>query len=1120
VTELPTGTVTFLFTDLESSTRLWEQHPDAMRHALSRHDAILRASIEAHEGQIVKMTGDGVHAVFTSAPEAVLAASDALKSIASEAWDATGPLAVRFGIHTGVAEFRDGDYPGGTVNRANRVMTAAHGGQAVMSASTADSVRHALPDGLRLVDLGEHRLRGLAQPEHLYQLSVAGLRSEFPPLRSIDAFPGAVPLPPVVFARDEQGVVGREAELETLQRAWQRAAAGQRQVVMIGGDPGIGKTSLVGEFSRRVYAGQGVVLYGRCDEEGVIPYQPFVEALRSYVAACPVSTLRERLHGLEADLARVFPELLGRMPELAASLHRENDAGLSDRLETFQTERYRLFQAFTVLITGVAATQPVFFVLDDVHWADRPTLQLCRHLFRSAPHAPLLAVACYRDRELVEGQPLSEVLSELRREPSVAWLTLRGLSRTASAELARAVAGDNVSPALIEALHRETGGNPFFLEEVLRHLIEIDAPIADDELADGLGALDLPQGVREVVTRRVRRLPDAVGELLSLASVVGPEFDATLLAQLADLPIDAVLDRLDDATAAGLVTERQDRIGQYAFAHALIRQTIYAELKTAQRVRLHALVAEAIEGATTSGAKQARTAVALAQHFTAAIPLVGATKAIRYTAEAGRDAVSDLAFEDGVLWFERAVNLLEAHEPHDVATRVELLIDYADALVFVDERAGAEAALKAVREARDALAAQFGRAVAVFAEPNHAATAYPSELALLFDEAQAALGDDQPALRARLLAREAFKYTSYQLARKDGRALARASVALARETTDELTLCDALFALATSLEGSVDLSERIALGEELVSLGRGSDPRSSTYGLRILAGAYLERADPDALRSTLDELSRIGDAVRWQPARVAAAQWRATQALLEGRFTDMRAHLEEMGGYRRAYGGVSGMRTVQTFFLAREQGRLADAAPLARMVDESGGNLYARALLALAQVESDDTAGARQTLAVVEDPHFREHATEGAWVAIVVLLAEAAVTVGSQDHAMTLYRLLEPYAGRLATAHLGLACLGATDRHLGMLSTTLGRWDVAEAHFERALALEAGMGGAALLPRTKYWRASLYEARGRVDDVRHAADLFNEVVVETSRLGMQRLCAQARDRVGDVAQLS
>ena len=1111
---LPSGTVTFLFTDLESSTTLWDKHPDAMRHALSRHDEILRASIETHDGQVVKMTGDGVHAVFTSAPHAVLAASSALKAFDSEAWGATGPLAVRIGIHTGVAEFRDGDYPGSTVNRANRVMTAAHGGQAVLSEPSAELVRQALPDDIQLVDLGEHRLRGLERPEHIFQISIAGLRSQFPPLRSIDAFPGTLSLPPVVFAGDEQSVVGRDGELETLERAWQQSASGARQVAMIGGEPGIGKTSLVGEFSRTVRSRGAVVLYGRCDEEGVVPYQPFVEALRNYVAACPVSTLRERLHGLEADLARVFPELLGRMPELSTPMRSEGDLGFADHRELWQTERYRLFEAFTALITGIAATQPVLLVLDDVHWADQPTLQLCRHLFRSAPHSALLAVACYRDRELGRGHPLSDVLADLRREQSVTWISLRGLSPSASADLARAIVGNDLASELVEALHRETGGNPFFLEEVVRHLIETDALAPGGRRTVRLDDLDLPQGVRDVVTRRVRRLPDAVGDLLGLASVLGPDLDATLLAQLAHQSTDEVLDLLDDATAAGLVTEQLDRIGHYSFAHTLIRQTLYAELKTAHRVRLHALVGGALEEARTSGVKEARSAAVLAQHFAAAIPLVGASKAIRYASQAGQDAVTDLAFEDAVSYFERAIGLLEAHTPADTAEHVELLIDFADALVFVDERAGAEAALRAVDAARGTSAAQFGRAVSVFAEPNHAATAFPAELSLLFDEAQATLGTDHPALRARLLAREAFKYVSLQLVGRDGQALARASVALPRETQDDLALCDALFALGTSLEGTPDVTERIDLGEELVALGRGSGPRPWTYGLRMLAGAHLELADRDALRSTLDELSQIGHEVRWLPARAAAAQWRATQALLEGRFSDIDEHWDEMRRYRRAYGGVTGWRMVQALFLAREQGRLGDAAPLGRMEDASNGNLYARAVLALAQVETDDEAGTRQTLAVVERDEFRQHSTEGAWVAILVLLSEAASTVGAREPAATLYDLLVPYAGRLASAHLGLACLGATDRYLGMLSTTLERWDAAAAHFERAIVPEERIGAAALLPRTKYWHARLYQARGHGDDDQRAAAMLDDVVEETSRLGMVRLCAQAGELRG------
>ena len=185
----------------------------------------------------------------------------------------------------------------------------------------------------------------------------------------------------------------------------------------------------------------------------------------------------------------------------------------------------------------------------------------------------------------------------------------------------------------------------------------------------------------------------------------------------------------------------------------------------------------------------------------------------------------------------------------------------------------------------------------MLAEPNSAVLTLRREFPLLFAEAHAALGTDHPGLRARLLAREAFKYTSYQLQGGDGGALARAAVGLAREADDPLTLTDALWALGTSLEGTVDLDERVALGEELVALGYGQVGRTWTYGLRILAGAYLERAEGDALQSTIGELARVGEELRWLPARAAAAQWRATHALLEGRFDDLPEHWEEMNRY-------------------------------------------------------------------------------------------------------------------------------------------------------------------------------------------------------------------------------
>jgi predicted ATPase/class 3 adenylate cyclase len=229
---LPTGTVTFLFTDLEGSTRLWEEHPESMQAALARHDEILRAAIDARGGHVVKMTGDGAHAVFASAHDAIAAAAAAQRSLVSESWDETGPLRVRMGVHTGHAEQREGDYFGPALNRAARLMSVAHGGQIVVSQAAADLARDAFGSDVALVDLGEHRLRDLSRPERVFQVNAAGLRREFAALASLDAFPGNLPLQVSSF-------VGRDRDLARVSDALNEA-----RVVTLTGVGGVGKTRL------------------------------------------------------------------------------------------------------------------------------------------------------------------------------------------------------------------------------------------------------------------------------------------------------------------------------------------------------------------------------------------------------------------------------------------------------------------------------------------------------------------------------------------------------------------------------------------------------------------------------------------------------------------------------------------------------------------------------------------------------------------------------------------------------------------------------------------------------------------------------------------------------------
>jgi class 3 adenylate cyclase len=230
--ELPSGTVTFLFTDLEVSTRLWEQEPEAMRQALARHDEILRDAVARHGGHVVKGTGDGVHAVFVIPDDAVGAAVDAQLGLAEEPWVVTEPLRVRMGLHTGVAELREGDYFGGPVNRAARLMSVAHGGQVVLSEVTTGLVRDRVPAGVSLVDLGEHRLRDLSRAERVYQLHRPGLEESFPPLRSLEVLPNNLPVQLTSF-------IGRESEIAAVAKLLE----GNRLMTLTGA-AGCGKTRL------------------------------------------------------------------------------------------------------------------------------------------------------------------------------------------------------------------------------------------------------------------------------------------------------------------------------------------------------------------------------------------------------------------------------------------------------------------------------------------------------------------------------------------------------------------------------------------------------------------------------------------------------------------------------------------------------------------------------------------------------------------------------------------------------------------------------------------------------------------------------------------------------------
>jgi DNA-binding winged helix-turn-helix (wHTH) protein/tetratricopeptide (TPR) repeat protein len=462
---------------------------------------------------------------------------------------------------------------------------------------------------------------------------------------------GSIPLPPPLVATDAVDFVGREAELVQMQEVWQCAKGGHHQLLLVAGEPGIGKTRLSLEFARSRGAEGSTVLVGYSDEENLVPYQPFIESLAWYVRHCPEADLRAQLAAIGggAELRPFLPELRTRIPDLPTPTTVDPEG-----------QRYRLFETVGAWLAVASRARPVLLLLDDLHWADKPTLLLLRHLVRSARTASFAIVATYRESELGRTHPLAEMLVALRRETRVTRLVLRGLDIAKVGALVDSIVGPDAPSLLPHVVMDSTDGNPFFATEMLRHLKETGA-IA--RVGGSMGQttkvadLGLSEGIKEVIGRRLSRLSDACNRGLSVASIIGREFPATLLGAVADLPESELLDSLEEAIRAQLVRESQEVSGRFEFMHVLIRETLYSELSSLRRVRLHRRVADAIERLAQNMPNPPLTE--LAYHFSQAASAGAVDKAIDYATRAGSRAAEGLAHEEAVRLFDMALQSLE-----------------------------------------------------------------------------------------------------------------------------------------------------------------------------------------------------------------------------------------------------------------------------------------------------------------------------------------------------------------------------------------------------------------------------------------------------------------------------
>jgi class 3 adenylate cyclase/tetratricopeptide (TPR) repeat protein len=1077
-----TENITVLFTDLVDSTALTAAITvDAANELRREHFSSLRQAIASSGGTEVKTLGDGVMVVFTSASAALTCAVVMQQAVERHGAATDPPLSLRVGVSAGELTREGDDYFGEPVIEASRLCARARGGQILV----ADLVR-ALA-GRRcphtFTARGVLELKGLPEP-------VVTLEVDWEPLGPVEASTAAMPPPSRLETTPAIGVIGRETELAVLADAIKRATVGEgSEIVMISGEPGIGKTTLAARGARAAFEEGAVVLLGRCDEDLGPPYGPFVEALSHYVSHAPEGALRIHVDGHGAELGRLVPALRQRLRQLPAPQSTDPDA-----------ERYLLYRAVVGLLDQAAETAPVVLVLDDLQWADKPSLQLLRHVVANTTARRLVIFGLYRHDELSSSHPLTQTLAALRRERGVSHLALSGLDDAGIVAFMEAAAGhdlDDSGLGLAQALYRETDGNPFFVWEVLRHLSETGAIYRDGTgrwtASADLDTMSMPETVRLVIDSRVARLGPTVSRVLPLAAVIGREFDLDLLGSVTHLEEDELLDVLDAAAGAALVTEVATIPGRYAFSHALIQHTLHQDLGPTRRARAHEQVAAAIEA--VAGDRPGVRVGELAYHWCNAPQPVNAAKAIRYARQAGEAALAALAPDEAVRHYSQALRLGDVAADRDPLQACDLRIGLGQAQRQAGIAAFRETLLDAAARARK-LGATDRLVHAALANTRgwfSASGVVDTDKVAVLEAALEAVPRGDRAERALLLGTLCSELSFGPLDQR--LALAADAKAMARRLGDPATLVQVLSLLDNPLqipsalgERRTDVAQAVALAESL------GDPEVLYHAHSQCQVNAVQAGDFAAATASLERLKGLSDLLR-QPTLTWMTLFKeAGMALMAGE----PERAEEAAAAAVAVGSESGQPDAftvfgsQVMFARMQQGRLGELVGLVdQAVTDNPGLPAFRAVLATAHLDAGNHATALEILDRAAADGFASLPLDFVWMIGMTAYAVVATELHAAGPAERLYDALVPLHDQIP--FIGTLGYYPAAWSLGGLATTLGRYDEAEVHL--AEADEHASRGS-----MQYYAAATQLARGRMlaerrspGDVERARSLLEAV---------------------------
>ncbi len=904
--------------------------------------------------------------------------------------------------------------------------------------------------------------------------------------------------------------VGRDSEMSVLRTAVDEALAGSSRCVLLGGEPGAGKTRTAEEIATYALQRGAQVVWGRCYEgEGAPAFWPWVQIARVCSNALEPDRLDAVLGSGGGMLRHLVPQLHGSVP----------NAAVAD-VESAQA-RFWLFDAVCRLLVDTARRTPLVVIIDDLHGADQSSLLLLQFVVREMRDVPLMVLGAYRSVGPHTAPGLGETLAEVLRGPATEQLTLAGLSEEEVAQFIVNVAHAPAPHTLVAALRDRTEGNPLFVSEIVRMLM------AEGRLGPGSDTavgIVIPDTVRAVIGRRLAAVsPDAV-DALGVAAVIGREVRGDVLEGA--LGKERASAMLSEGLDAAVLTEAPGRADGFRFAHALIRETLYDRISAAQRAQWHYQIAHVIERLPDREDQLAE----LAHHMFAAWPEGDPAKAVHYARAAADRAWALLAFEEAARLYELTLAALGRVGAVDEAQRCELLLALGDAQNIAKDRKRAQETFRlAASSARRLLAERrkepaapllahaalgFGGAWAGVNEVAHfnpsGTRLFDAEVVNLLEETLATLGENDSALRARVVSRLAVElYFIAPAARRA--ALIDEAVAAARRLDDPETLAFVLSLGHTAIWGARNVEQRVAMATEWIGAATQAGNRAlaaAGYGIRVLD--LLEVGEVERMELDAAAFARLAEETRQPFLLWAVGVQRAMRAMLDGRFEECERLMHaarEQGRHGRTSANLH--FSLQLSALRLEQGRMEEleamAAVLKAALERHPTMLTLRTQLALFYTVLGQHTAARSEFEYLATHDFADIAEDAVWLRSIAEAAEVCAALADAGRAETLYALLLPFAGHNVVGLGGTSCWGSAGRFLGWLAAAMSNWNDAERHFEAALAANRRLRTAPCTAHTEYAYGAMLLARNRRGDRPRAHYLLTQALTTAQTLGMKAL---------------